>query len=57
MYMYRHVHSYKSERLANFLWETLVEVRDTNIHKVLQIMHLASVKCDVKVRGWGSVSQ
>ena len=24
--MYRHVHSYKSECLANFLWETLVHV-------------------------------
>ena len=34
-----------------------VEVCDANIHKVLQIMHMTSVKCDVKVKGWGLVSQ
>ena len=28
-------------------------MRDANIHKVLQIMHITSVKRDIKVRGWG----
>ena len=28
-----------------------VEVCDANIHKVLQVLHITSVKCDVKVRG------
>ena len=28
-------------------------MRDTNIHEVLQIMHITSVKCGVKVRGHG----
>ena len=27
-------------------------VRDANIHKVLHIMHVTSVRCDIKVRGW-----
>ena len=26
---------------------------DTNIHKALQIIHITSVKCDAKVKGWG----
>ena len=26
---------------------------DTNIHKVLQIIHITSVKCDIKVKGVG----
>ena len=28
-------------------------MHDANIHKVLQTMHITSVKCDVKVRGVG----
>ena len=30
---------------------------DASIHKVLQIMHITSVKCDVKVRGAGGHGQ
>ena len=29
------------------------EVHDANIYKVLQTMHITSIKCDVKVTGWG----
>ena len=52
--MYRHVHSYKSERLENFLWETLIGNTDWRGESMCVMINIGPTTMESNIRQGGS---